>query len=167
MHHISRAGVVWVRSWGKWSVMVIHYLIRQRRRWSFSSDSFLEVPIYWPLGEKTLMANPKQPFRGHLLRRRGDTLHKRTPPPLIIQIQSSGRATSQTAAPQPRSGRLPTQSGNANRELKSHPTDEATCGKTRRSTITFPTLHPAVFVCVWSRLHMNGYLTPHWFPLSS
>lgn len=78
MHHISRAGVVWVRSWGKWSVMVIHYLIWQRQQWSFSSDSFLEVPIYWPLREKTLMANPKQPFRGHLLRQRGDTGHKRT-----------------------------------------------------------------------------------------
>lgn len=85
MHHISRAGVVWVRSWGKWSVMVIHYLIRQRRQWSFSSDSFLEVPTYWPLREKTLMANPKQLFRGHLLRRRWDTLHKRRlqPPSLF------------------------------------------------------------------------------------
>lgn len=120
MHHISRAGVVWVRSWGKWSVMVIHYLIRQRRRWSFSSDSFLEVPIYWPLREKTLMANPKQLFRGHLLQQHKDTPHKRNAPtPLIIQIQSSGRSTSQTAAPQPQSGRLPTQhtpaqSGNIN-----------------------------------------------------
>lgn len=93
---------------GKWSVMVIHYLIQQRRQWSFSSDSFLEVPVYWPLREKTLMANPKQLFRGHLQRLCWDTLHKRNAPAsLIIQIQSSERSTSQTAARRPRSGRLP------------------------------------------------------------
>ena len=105
---------------GKWSVMVIHYLIRQRRRWSFSSDSFLEVPIYWPLREKTLMANPKQLFRGHLLQRRRDTLHKRTlQPPSLFKYNPQEDPHHKQRQPQPQSGRLPTQhtpvqSGNIN-----------------------------------------------------